>query len=255
MDGGWLIKRRHSAGGQHVRRWDGTATKERRATHYFQARIEGTPCSAVYVMAGRQARLLGATEQLIGAPWAKHGAFRYAGSVGPLECPATLTSSLTRIGEALGELELVGLIGVDFILNERGAWPIEINPRFTASVEILERACDFSSVRWHVAACRDGTLPPALSVPPLPPTRQGKAMLFADRELSVTSKLSEMLLERSLDSPWPEIADIPAADTIIQPGWPILTAFAAGNSNEEVKQALHVRLAEVREFVYGGKWQ
>ena len=35
---------------------------------------------------------------------------------------------------------LRGLFGVDFVLSEGVPWPVEINPRYTASVEVLEYA-------------------------------------------------------------------------------------------------------------------
>ena len=82
---------------------------------------------------------------------------RYAGSLGPLPLDPRRHASLTRIGEVLArEFDLRGLFGVDFIDDGAEPWPIEVNPRYTASIEVLERALSFSAVGWHVAACRVG---------------------------------------------------------------------------------------------------
>src|SRR5690606_21045188 len=90
--------------------------------------------------------------------------FHYAGSLGPLRLANATTRHLQALGDLLAaEFQLIGAFGVDFILDadEETVWPVEINPRYTASMEVLERAHDQLIVAQHIAACRDHTLPRA----------------------------------------------------------------------------------------------
>ena len=61
---------------------------------------------------------------------------------------------------------LVGLFGVDFILSDGQPWPVEINPRYTASVEVLELALRRSLLAEHRRACEAEN-----AIDPSPPGR------------------------------------------------------------------------------------
>ena len=48
---------------------------------------------------------------------------------------------MTRIAKALARAsDLHGLFGIDFVLDRDRVWLTEVNPRYTASVEVLELA-------------------------------------------------------------------------------------------------------------------
>ncbi len=171
-DGSWLRKKRWSCGGRHVEVLaSDDKTRPDESRWYFQRRIEGLPCAAVYVAAAGDARLLGVTEQVL-RPWrAGRAAFCYAGSLGPLRLSNEVLAAFEQIGRVLcREFPLRGLFGVDAIIADEKVWPVEVNPRYTASVEVLERALAISAVGLHVAACRDARLPPAADVSARPGT-------------------------------------------------------------------------------------
>ena len=44
---------------------------------------------------------------------------------------------------------LRGLFGVDFVLRDGIPWPVEVNPRYTASVEVLEFAAGIRALTLH----------------------------------------------------------------------------------------------------------
>jgi predicted ATP-grasp superfamily ATP-dependent carboligase len=283
-DGNFLRKKRRSAGGTHVEIWnDANPAPPDDPKWFFQRRIAGIPCAAVYLgvasppssppydggaSGGRQppgvslgrdirrALLLGATEQLIGAPWCGGAGFQYCGSIGPLEVPHHTREQIERIGQALAaEFSLAGLFGVDFILDERGdVWPVEVNPRFTASVEIIERATGISAVGLHVSACRGPTLTrsasegeeAAGSARRLPHNEggswHGKAILFARQPTTIRPDIAKALLAASL-SPRCEAADVPDAGAKIAAGAPVCTVFALGAGRQEVLNQLRHRTA------------
>jgi len=239
IDGSWLRKPVDSAGGGGIAVWRGPSRARDGVgrLRYLQRRIEGLPCSAVYVAAGQRSVLLGMTRQLIGTDWCGARGFRYAGSLGPLRLPPRLRSQLGRLGNTLSrQFGLTGLFGVDLILQGQRAWTVEVNPRYTASVEVLERGLGISAIALHVAACARGCLPR-----PLPgrtrPTPTGKAIVYADRELVMPRLLT--------DSPpavrWPALADIPAPGTRVRSDGPIATVFADGSDLAEVIARLRRR--------------
>ncbi len=118
-DGSWLLKQRRSAGGNGVSPWHGGAATG--PSVYFQQRIEGRPCGAVYLAAAGRAAFLGATQQILGDDSPSGSDFRYSGCIGPLPLEPTVVNALERVGHALAaEFPLSGLFGVDVVLaNDR----------------------------------------------------------------------------------------------------------------------------------------
>jgi predicted ATP-grasp superfamily ATP-dependent carboligase len=240
-DGSWLRKRLRSAGGTDVSPWHGhhQEPEHGEGSHYYQQFIEGNPCSAVYVAARGDAVLLAITSQLIGAPWAGAAGFCYAGSLGPLEAPPHVSRAFAAIGQVLAStFDLVGLFGVDAIVNSRGVWPIEVNPRYTASCELVDWALGVSVVGWHVAACHDGRLPQRL---PPPGRTCGKAIVFASQRLVIPMGWQAEAIDA-----WPALADIPASGTVIEAGWPVATVLAVGDGERQVLAKLQRQAAELR---------
>ena len=140
----------------------------------------------------------------------------------------------------------MGLFGVDFILRQdQTVCPIEVNPRFPASVEVLERVLKFSAVGLHVAACRDGVLPAAEALSKVDRVA-GKAILYASRGGVLREATLERLNDESLGAEFPAIADIPAAVGEVAAGQPIVTLLADGSSEEEVAHQLQRRLGQLR---------
>jgi predicted ATP-grasp superfamily ATP-dependent carboligase len=198
------------------------------------------------VAAHGECRLLGVTRQLVGSEWGA-GPFSYAGSIGPLSLPAHKNATFRRIGDCLaGEFQLVGVFGVDAIVNDAGVWPVEVNPRYPASAEVLERAGNFSAISMHAAACADGLLP---SEPLFAERIVGKAILFATLKQCVPLELTEWTERVNRDATWPRVADIPAAGNMLVPGAPVLTLLSEGDDAQQLETKLQQRLAETRQYL------
>ncbi len=245
-DGAWLAKPLRSAAGTGIVAWHRRSRLSPGQKFYFQQRIEGKPISAVFVAAGGQATLWGVTRQLIGEVWCGAKDFAYCGSIGPLALPPKMRAEFEAIGSILaGEFRLTGLFGVDAVFNADGLWPVEINPRYTASVELLERASDRPAIALHVEACQSG------SVPRIPQMRadhvHGKAILFAPRQLSVTPEVVQAVANPQ--SRWPVMADIPSGASRLDRGLPIVTLFAEGPDESATLKALRARVAAVLSFL------
>ena len=233
----WLLKPRRSGGGHGTRVWRQGEPVPR--THYLQERIAGIPGSVVFAADGRRAVTLGLTRQLVGdARLGTHG-FRYCGSLlgppgglfqragGLLETAASLATALTA------EFGLIGLNGIDFIVRDGVPYPIEVNPRYSASMELIERAQGLSLFEAHVRACR-GTLP----TPPAPNAEvQGKAIVFARRDVILGDT------RRWIDEGF--FADVPHPGEQIRRGHPICTVFAKASDAESCHRLLMKRAGSV----------
>lgn len=210
----WMLKPYQSAGGRGVRHWPVNETVSPWRC-FAQRRVEGLNASAVYAVGAGEAEWLGVTEQWVGQPWLHARGFGYCGSVGPLGTSPAIQAQLKRLGGALVGMGLRGLVGVDLMLHDDHAWVIEINPRWPASVEVLERARGFSAWDWHRWGCDGGGRPkPFASTGPT----VAKAILFAPVDLEFPEG-------------WPvdgeAWADVPAAGESIQAGSPVLTCLAS----------------------------
>jgi predicted ATP-grasp superfamily ATP-dependent carboligase len=252
IDGSWLAKTYNGASGSGVRIFGGKEISTEQVC--YQKRIDGTPCAAVYVAADRNAQLLGITRQIIGEPWLRARGFQYAGSIGPWPVAEATRATLGHLGNVLSEqFELAGLFGVDFILDGEQVWTVEVNPRYTASVEIVERCTGVRAIEAHVAACGDLTFDSGRADDS--PSRDvanchGKATLFATRDVVISQEFADYSVAESLRSPWPMLGDVSAAGTPIENGRPVLTIFASGTSVTDVVQRLRERVVEVERRLY-----
>lgn len=241
----WIRKPYRSASGMDID-FASNVVPEKSHDHYFQQFIRGDAQSAVFVATKKVAQLLGITQQLIGTPWCGVDTFRYAGSVGPLAVTNDMTRRWHRIGAVLAsEFDLQGLFGVDAVVNEHGIFTIEVNPRYTASVEVLELANpNVAAIRRHVAACRDQTISPF--APFAAASRvYAKAILFADRKLAVSPSFLDRLLRENKQTNTLRFADIPHPGSI-EKGWPILTVFGRGDTVKSALSDAKARAAEMR---------
>jgi predicted ATP-grasp superfamily ATP-dependent carboligase len=249
-DGTWLAKPLAGAGGRGVRPWRGGAAGRAGTTesntHYFQQRIDGVACAAVFVADGRQSVLIGVTRQLVGEPALHAEAFHYCGSIGPLALDHGLNQDVERLGQVLAaQFGLVGLFGVDGILADGCFWPVEINPRYTASVEVLELALGVPTMALHRDACTRGAVPQSDAIRDASSSDAGrvtigKAILFAPEDLTVPD-LSPWLSDAiACPGRWPvpRIADVPHAGERIAARRPICTVFAVQGSHAACYHAL-----------------
>ncbi|MEX0886422.1 MAG: ATP-grasp domain-containing protein [Phycisphaeraceae bacterium] len=230
----YLLKPRRSAGGSGIEWWSpGTRIDE---DHYIQQYVPGIAYSAVFVGDGWSSALVGVTEQLIGEAefgcQGKAGAFRYCGSIGPVKLSEQKREALRHLGVQIAQRHDVrGPFGVDLIMDWRGRlWPVEINPRYVASIEILERALDIAVLSPDPKKRARADLDTA--------HMHGKAVVFA-RKTGRVGDLYEHLDER-------EVADVPEMARLVRAGRPICTVLAHAGTRD----ACHKQLVDLARQVY-----
>jgi predicted ATP-grasp superfamily ATP-dependent carboligase len=266
-DGSWLTKSYRGASGSGVREFDRESVDiDGIRAVCFQKRIAGIPCAAVYAARDGSAVLMGVTRQLIGESWLGSRGFQYAGSIGPLPISKSTEHVIERIGKVLTErFELAGVFGVDMVIDGDSVWTIEVNPRYTASIEIVERVNGIQALAAHAAAfsealgtedlgLRSSNTPTAQSPDRSPQPRvHGKAILFAKQDIALSRPFVEDALQQATQKPWPMLADISPAHTPIETGRPILTLFAEGKDSQEVEQGLRQSALDLERQIYGSK--
>ena len=131
--GRWLRKPLRGGGGIRVREWRGGKLP---AGTFLQERIDGVPCSVAAV----GDTVLGVTEQLIGRREFGVRGYRWCGNLVPPRVPVPrdqVQAICSRLVEAFG---LRGPYGVDFVWDGERARVVEVNPRPTASLEVINPA-------------------------------------------------------------------------------------------------------------------
>ena len=219
----WLLKPLRSAGGIGIRRYQGETIGP---GYFLQQYLPGESYSAVFVAGPGCCRLLGVTRQLVGLPEFHAGEFSYCGSIGPLRLDGAEDRQWRRIGEVISaECKLKGLFGVDAIKYQGSIYPVEVNPRYTASVEVLELALGYRAIELHCDACNNQ----------LPDCEKegsgeliGKAILFAPADL----------VFREFPQEGFAIADVPAPGTEIKQHHPVLTVMVGGTGIDSVSAEL-----------------
>lgn len=248
-DGSWVLKPYQSSGGTGIERWVGQVRGERKDRSYYQQVVEGTPCAAIYVGNGEKSILLGVTEQLVGLDFLHAGPFSYCGSIGPMKLEGETLARFELLGECLvAKFRLRGLFGVDAILSGSQPWLMEVNPRYTASVEVLEYASGMKAMALHRAACLRNALD-YKGEPYADSSVIGKAILFAGRKVVQVPPSVEGLLSHGSPDELPDYADIPQPGTSIKEGWPIISAFAEESNREKCLAALKAKCHEVEAML------
>jgi predicted ATP-grasp superfamily ATP-dependent carboligase len=248
----WLLKPLHSGGGLGIRRYRGQSFNSQ--THYFQEYVAGWCFGALFLgLAGGRAQLLGLTALINSLPWLHAPAFHYTGNFGPIDVE---TGTLQAVATLLAEqFSLRGLFGVDVVYgvdaNGVGEYrPMEVNPRYTASVEIFERAWGTPLLELHRRVFDAGpvTFAPRLSRGVV----HGKAILYARDHLIFPAKGPWLeALEQAPGSVDVEYADIPRAGEPIACGRPVLTVFAFGATDQQCLLALRRKAEALDRCLWG----
>jgi predicted ATP-grasp superfamily ATP-dependent carboligase len=212
---GWLVKNPGTAGGTQVRR----ATRRAiRAGCYYQRFEQGQARSVLFLADGRRASVVGFNRQWV-RPVHADRPFLYGGAVGAERPPASVTSDINDRLHALVEAAgLVGLNGLDFLLDGDRWLVLELNPRPTATAELYDPDYPEGLLHLHIQACR-GSLPSAGAAPA---AARAHAIVHAPAAWEVTASFRFPMWCR----------DVPMPGTTMAPGHPVCTVHAEAASPE-----------------------
>ncbi len=239
--GNWLVKPRRSGGGQGVHAWTGGDVPR---GSYLQERIAGTPGSVIFAAAGGAAVPLAVSRQLVGDPAFGADGHRYCGSImaaagdPQFDDGAGLFSAAAELARAIAaDFALAGLNGVDFIAAAGAPVAIEVNPRWSASVELVETLFGLAAFAIHADACR-GRLPSfELASASRECVAAGKAIVYA-RHGTMAGDTG-----RWLERGW--VGDVPHPGERFEAGAPVCTVFAEAIRAADCYRVLAARAAEI----------
>lgn len=235
----WLLKPRRSGGGIGICHAVSELIPNQTADVYWQSFVTGPVGSAVFQIIQQRVELVGITRLQCGL--VETGCtepFGYGGNIGPWELCEHDERRLIAAALKLSQVvPMDGLFGIDFVLTPAGPCLLEINPRYTASMELFE-------FLWRV---------PLLSMDHMPNSTNsghkaqcGKRILYA-RSRVVAPDLSRLIPRLS---PWsmPFAADLPRCGQVIEPGEPLCTVYATGSSIVDIERKLQRRMHRIRTW-------
>ncbi len=260
----WIRKPLHSGGGFNVRDVSQANITEESFHHsldeleYLQENVHGVPQSCIFMASSSCVERIGWTEGLIGTPWGKYG---YRGSVGPITVPPAIDELACSLANAIVKATgLSGILGIDGIRCDESWRPIEINPRYTASCEILEGTVGHpaSLMDLHLRAWQSELMPPCFrdaSATSGKKTAGGdhlqrpnfgcKQVVYAGEAFHAPDLRTLWLNSHALRSNQPAIpqakllpviADIPIPGSLISSGYPVCTLFGWGSSIADARR-------------------
>lgn len=223
----WLVKRRGGAGGSHI---GVSGTARARGKVYYQERVEGRAVSALFVANGREARVLGFSEQWT-AP-SKRSPWRYGGAMRPARLAAAAEQAMvSAVERATFAFKIKGLSSADFMVDGQSALLLEINPRPGATVDIFDSPAS-PLIGLHLDAVMRGKLP---SAAPSLAGATASAIVFARKRIAVPLAMS-----------WPAwVGDRPRPGEIIDKNRPICTVWARAGTKARAKSLVEARTKTV----------
>lgn len=262
----WLIKPIAGAAGFGIREVYAARPSVVPEGCYGQEYVEGLSCSGLFVGHEEGCLFLGATTQLVGTPWLHATGYHYAGSVGLLELSDAFCLWFRDLGNILAAevadvdgFGLRGIFGVDCILQPGVPWAIEINPRYTASVEVWEYARRRSALALHRRVfenLNDKAAQRKLQAMRISTGSRkvvGKAILYAREAVTIPAPTpwSDLKPVDPASFDMPAFADLPSVGDRIEKGHPILTFFAMGASTRDCCAELEKRAQDLDRWLYG----
>lgn len=194
---------------------------------YLQRFAPGRTLSALFLADGRRALVLGFNEQWTCAA-RPATPFLFGGAVNQVALPASVATDIEmRLQALVAATGLVGLNGLDFVLQERGWLVLEINPRPTATVELYDPDYMTGLFDAHLRAGA-GNLPDR----PAPP-------LAARALANVIAATPGLIREDFTFAPW--CRDLPMPGTAFAAGDPVCTVHAEAADATSARTLVHQR--------------
>ena len=220
--GRWLVKHRRGSGGTRVR-WlvgdhgpgavgvdgPGAAGDEEYVQRFTPGRRYGVTIDVV----GGRGRVVGWCRSLVHRVGDRP--FVYGGSFGPVTPPV----DVGRLADVIARrIPGDGPIGVDVVLGRAGeATLIEVNPRYTASMELIERGRGSLLIDGGWAGGHE-------------PDASWKRVVYARRSFRWTGRTGTISDGR--------LADVPKIGAVVRRGDPVVTLLADAGSFSPMRRAV-----------------
>ena len=226
--GGW--RNALVTGEEDIRIWESVFPD---TPYLLQEVSPGIPVSVCCATDGKTARALAVNLQILRG--SEEARFGFCGSQTPFRHP--MSGKMREMAEDIAAASgCKGIIGIDFLITEDQVFPIEVNPRFVATLDTIERATGLNLVSIHIDACR-GILPGEI---PVPERFSVRKILFAPSDLTIRDDLSSLI---------PSVGDIPAVSTEFLAGDAMISVYGEGPDESSAYAALDKTIKVVSQYM------
>lgn len=226
---GWLAKRAGASGGAHVQPAQRVVGQD---GYYYQREAQGRLMSVLFLANGREADIVGVSEQW--STGAEDAPYTYGGAVSHQRVSESLYRDFRLLVAYLAlHWELRGLNSVDLMVDGDDFKVLEVNARPTATAELYDYGSGDSLFKQHLAACRGA----ALNYQHGSERMRAHRLVYAERDLHVPCDLT-----------WPTwCSDLPVTGADIRRGEPVCTVHASANSLFSLTGFLQRRIRYIQE--------
>ena len=235
----WILKDLGSSGGRGIKK---TVGRKSRNSEYFQKQLSGTTVSLSFFADGKNFIPLGyskpATIQQSNLP------FVFCGLDGPIELDNSIDQEALRISKLIVQkFKLKGFNGIDFLVFNRAVYFIDLNPRITASFEILQESYNFCFFEKHIHLT--GRSPANTLIPKSFPVIQKKIfsgfrIIYAKSDFYMNEQYQKVFFKNKF------LINIPNKKYFFKEHEPVCSVFLTNNSISTLQKALD----EMVDFVY-----
>jgi predicted ATP-grasp superfamily ATP-dependent carboligase len=136
----------------------------------LQEYISGSDISSTVLSTQNESRTLSIQAQLIGMPSAGRNCdYAYCGNYFPSPLSEQVCSTIATFSEKMSlALELEGLNGLDYVVDRSDRiFLLEVNPRITGALEMLEVASRTLLTPWHIKASEGSLIQSQVKIAPV----------------------------------------------------------------------------------------
>ena len=161
----FILKPVKGSGGYDINLLDNVGDMQFEDNEFIlQEYITGINLSSSILATQQDAKCIITSRLLTENDFEKNGSFIYVGNILPLTHESIMSkvidmeeinNQMKNTSENLAEkFNLLGSNGVDYLLNDRGLYVIEINPRLQGTFECVEKSLGINMLEAHIMACR-----------------------------------------------------------------------------------------------------
>ena len=243
----FILKPVQGSGGYDINLLDNESSIQFNDGKYLlQEYVTGVNVSSSVLCSKDDAKCVVNTRLLTENDFGIENSFIYIGNILPLTFESIMAdvNDIDHVNEMMSEtseklarkFNLLGSVGVDYILNENGLYVIEINPRIQGTFECVEKSLGINMLDAHIRAC----LGEIIDIPQ-PQRYAYKKIIYSP----VKMKYEKINLDN--------IYDLPHTGSITEKSEPLLTIIDADKSFERLCEKVEFSSKKVNDIARKGQ--
>ncbi len=238
----WILKDLGSSGGRGNKKLFGRKSK---SSEYFQKQLLGTAVSLSFLADGQHIIPLGYSKPITTKQ--SNLPFVFCGLDGPIELNDSIDQEALRISKLIVQkFKLRGFNGIDFLVSDKAVHFLDLNPRITASFEILQESHSFCFFEKHIHLTRG--IPCNTCIPENFPAVQKKIIsgfriIYAESDFYMNEHCQESLFSNKF------LTDIPNRKYFFKKYEPVCSIFLRSNSILELQRGLDEKVGFIHDKI------